>query len=677
MRDLPDDLKLLYATNHGDVDTLKSNLEDEEARLDTDIQLNAGRVQSLLRNIDDVESRLQFQEKIKSATDSQISATLHHETIGKISDRCADFAIEHGYQLGGASTSEDHACTLKPALGSAEAAYLQLTYNSPAEDGFSMEQVSRGLRTLLGEKQQAQREKADSATRFEELEREKKRLEGQEEQSQQALADERRVANDQKRNATANAQKLRDAENKITELEKENALVPGLRDRIENLEIQLGREVRRAKKLEEANTTLKNSNTDDINSLVQERDDFKQQAEDLTTEVDDLKGELGVERDNSAALQTALGKVASVESAIKDAEAHREQAESEVAELTIRLANSQNSWGQALVELLASNSGSEISLDAMSLILKQTDTRFASLEDFEVCPTSRYTLADSYLPLPYDPERAVTMLELLKVAQRVSSLAIDVPHEDLTFLLWLESTLLPEIHGRSKTGAWILLSFRVLLQKAQESSGLARCLAYTQLASLASQYQPRDAVMWQGLVQGLIDSHIGLSTDLLGQASLTHLTLTTEEPSALCTLISNAVYNAVVIKQSITVESSIQAIMLEIQKELAISETVCADVAGTTLIAMMTDVEELVFAKVLHTGWVCSVLGLTLSMNGKDLQVSWGGSDSITVPAQEDEALHQYVHQVHAREALKVQIAEKTKISNAFLQHALNFNPGK
>ncbi|KAH0281780.1 hypothetical protein KCU91_g13, partial [Aureobasidium melanogenum] len=87
----------------------------------------------------------------------------------------------------------------------------------------------------------------------------------------------------------------------------------------------------------------------------------------------------------------------------------REQAESEVVNLT------------TLVELLASNSGSKILAYAISLILKQSDPRFASLVDFK---------------------RAVTMLELLKVAHNMSLLLSDAPHDDLGFLLWLDSSVL-------------------------------------------------------------------------------------------------------------------------------------------------------------------------------------------------------------------------------------------
>ncbi|KEQ64458.1 uncharacterized protein M437DRAFT_64995 [Aureobasidium melanogenum CBS 110374] len=83
-----------------------------------------------------------------------------------------------------------------------------------------------------------------------------------------------------------------------------------------------------------------------------------------------------------------------------------------------------------------------------------------------------------------------------------------------------------KIRCMATLSVWILPSFRVLLQKAQESTGLARCLAYMQLANLASQYQPRDAVM---------------------------------------------------MKKSITVVSSIQAIMLEIQKDLGLREAVYID----------------------------------------------------------------------------------------------------
>lgn len=75
--------------------------------------------------------------------------------------------------------------------------------------------------------------------------------------------------------------------------------------------------------------------------------------------------------------------------------------------LTCRLEKPHNIWAQALVELLASNSGSEISVDAISLILKQSDPRFASLDDFKVRLAPSYTLADSVLPFPYDPQRAV------------------------------------------------------------------------------------------------------------------------------------------------------------------------------------------------------------------------------------------------------------------------------
>ncbi|KAH0038685.1 hypothetical protein KCU78_g1440, partial [Aureobasidium melanogenum] len=504
-------------------------------------------------------------------------------------------------------------------------------------------------------------------------------LETQQKHSQQALDVEKRAVNEEKRRAAASAGKLQDAENKITRLEQENAFLPGLRTRIDDLEADLDREKRRGDQLDKMNTALQNSSRSDINSLIQERDAYKQQADDLTKEADDLEEALAVERDNYSALQTELDnvesdKASSVENAVKYAENKRQQAESVVVGLTTQLENSQNIWAQALVELLASNSGSEISVDAISLILKQSDPRFASLDDFKVCPAPRYTLADSFLPLPYEPERAVTMLELLKVAHNMSLPHSDAPHDDVGFLLWLDSSVLAGIHDRSKTGAWILVSFRVVLQKAQKSTGLARCLAYTQLASLASQYQPRDVGMWEGLVRDLIDCHVGLSTDLLGQASLTHLALTTQEPSNLCKSISDAVYNAVMMK-SITVVSSTQTILLEIQRDLGISDAVCANVAGTTLIAIMTDVEEIVFAQALNTSWVCSVLGLTLSMNGKDLQVSWGSSDYITVPAQKDQALHKYVHQVHAREARRVKIAEKTKIGNAFLQHALNFDP--
>lgn len=55
--------------------------------------------------------------------------------------------LAHGCQSG--ATSGEHACTLKLALGVAEAACMQLTFDSPAKDGFSMEQVYRGLRKLL------------------------------------------------------------------------------------------------------------------------------------------------------------------------------------------------------------------------------------------------------------------------------------------------------------------------------------------------------------------------------------------------------------------------------------------------------------------------------------------------------------------------------------------------
>lgn len=103
-----------------------------------------------------------------------------------------------------------------------------------------------------------------------------------------------------------------------------------------------------------------------------------------------------------------LERATSMEHAIEDAENKRRQVESEVVNLTSRLEESHNIWAQALVELFACNSDSKISVDAISLISKQSNPRFASLDDFMVCPAPRYTLVDSFLPLPYDPQRAVT-----------------------------------------------------------------------------------------------------------------------------------------------------------------------------------------------------------------------------------------------------------------------------
>ncbi|KAH0374124.1 hypothetical protein KCU65_g303, partial [Aureobasidium melanogenum] len=215
------------------------------------------------------------------------------------------------------------------------------------------------------------------------------------------------------------------------------------------------------------------------------------QVENLTTEADDLKGELGVERDNSAALQTELDRVASVEITVKDAENKREQAESEVVNLTSRLEKSHDVWMEALVELLASNSfclvhstrrclehrvlqfalsvdgpasrtmqhdpranpqpSFEVALVAfrrwdhsgagdlaISLIHLENNIReaaghprFASLGNTKVFPAPPCTLADIFLPLSYDSKRAVTMLELLEVAHNGSLLLSDAPHDDL------------------------------------------------------------------------------------------------------------------------------------------------------------------------------------------------------------------------------------------------------
>lgn len=49
------------------------------------------------------------------------------------------------------------------------------------------------------------------------------------------------------------------------------------------------------------------------------------------------------------------------------------------------------------------------------------------------------------------------MLELLKVAHDMFLLLSDAPHDDLGFLLRLDSSVLTGVFDRSKTGAWILL----------------------------------------------------------------------------------------------------------------------------------------------------------------------------------------------------------------------------
>ncbi|KAG9753945.1 hypothetical protein KCU73_g5771, partial [Aureobasidium melanogenum] len=58
--------------------------------------------------------------------------------------------------------------------------------------------------------------------------------------------------------------------NKITRLEQENAFLPGLRTRIDDLEAELKREKSRGDQLDKMNTALQNSRKSDINSLIQE-----------------------------------------------------------------------------------------------------------------------------------------------------------------------------------------------------------------------------------------------------------------------------------------------------------------------------------------------------------------------------------------------------------------------
>ncbi|KAG9526622.1 hypothetical protein KCU93_g5389, partial [Aureobasidium melanogenum] len=383
---LPEDAKLVYATSHGDVEALKSSLEDKDEELTTEIQLSARRVQSLLRNVDDVESRLKIQEAILSAADSQLSASLHDETIQKISGLCADFAIRYGYQFD--ATPEEHDCMLKPVIGSTEAAWLQSAFSSPAEGGYSMAQVSRGLRTLINQAQEGAHAKSTDADKYQALEKEKQALEAQQKLSQQALDVERRAVNEEKRRAAASAGKLQDAENKITRLEQENAFLPGLRTHIDDLEAKLKQERSRGDQLDKTNAALQSSSKSNTNSLIQERDSYKQRADDLAKKAEELEEDLAVVRDNYSALQTELNsvesdKATSVESAVKDAENKRQQAELEVMGLITQLENSQNLWARALIELLASNLGSEISVNAISLILKQSDPCFTSLDDFK------------------------------------------------------------------------------------------------------------------------------------------------------------------------------------------------------------------------------------------------------------------------------------------------------
>ncbi|KAH0161599.1 hypothetical protein KCU67_g6274, partial [Aureobasidium melanogenum] len=71
-------------------------------------------------------------------------------------------------------------------------------------------------------------------------------------------------------------------------LEQENAFLPGLRTRIDDLEAELKREKSRGDQLDKMNTALQNSSKSDTNSLIQERDAYKQQADDLTKKADEL-----------------------------------------------------------------------------------------------------------------------------------------------------------------------------------------------------------------------------------------------------------------------------------------------------------------------------------------------------------------------------------------------------
>jgi hypothetical protein len=225
--------------------------------------------------------------------------------------------------------------------------------------------------------------------------------------------------------------------------------------------------------------------------------------------------------------------------------------------------------------------GSEVSSDSVPHILRQSAARFASLDNFKVAPVNPFPLAQEWQGMQLLELTPPSMLDLLKMTLGLASpQGLD---DDLKRLLWLDSTLLESIRTRSLTGPWVLLALRVTLQAAEKTTGLARCLAYVQLSSLVMQYHPQDRIMWQDVLQGLINNHSGLSIDILGQACLAHLAFTADDPSTTASTIHTAVAHAFR-EARVTAVMSTQETISRISAGQDINDALCTQESGTTIV---------------------------------------------------------------------------------------------
>jgi hypothetical protein len=296
----------------------------------------------------------------------------------------------------------------------------------------------------------------------------------------------------------------------------------------------------------------------------------------------------------------------------------------------------EHDWSSAIIDIVAAlSSGSEISPSSTKLILGYTDARFVNINDFTFVPTIRYSLADSWVNIQEHPRTTTSpsMLDLLKMI-RGDKLDIE---DNLTRLVWLDSTLLKEIHDRSKTeGIWILLAYRLVLALALDSMGVARCLAYTQLTELARQYQPNDKQMWIDVVANLISTHGDLDNDILGQACICRLVLTTNQPEQMAMLLHH-IPRGLIVDRFLRIDQKAQEIVnLIYDKQTNVDRRDLVWSSGNSIIIVLCYLgKSAEFASDSDgSNWVCSPQGVRLSDSRDGVRLLLSDDRSYDLPPQ-------------------------------------------
>ncbi|KAG9868124.1 hypothetical protein KCU77_g427, partial [Aureobasidium melanogenum] len=317
---------------------------------------------------------------------------------------------------------------------------------------------------------------------------------------------------------------------------------------------------------------------------------------------------------------------------------------------------------EAITGLSSSSvAGIGVSFETLNLILEDLVARFASPDNFILHPVSWYTLADELLGIQLPDRDPPSMLELLNLAESVPTLSESLQTDHLALLVWLESTILLGVHRGSGTGYWVLLAYKVVLRLAQESTGLGRCVAYIQLANLCSQHKLKDRMVWRDLVQGLIDTHVGLSRDVLAQACLSRLVFTTDESLELSGSVTSEVHKAFESGRVLPV-STVQDVISAIFKDRERPDAICTDVPGTSIIIVRTVKEEVLFVNN-GTRWKCISQGLTFRMKDTLMEICWSWSDGLVIPPDQDHELHNYLGEYHDFDTFKARHQERKKVA--------------